>query len=639
LYAARGNVLFIIEVTRALAEEAGGLSQIMAHGLPKHVLTGGIRAIVQRRLSRLPQEARPLLRLAAVAGRQLDLDLLRRFEPQLEPWLYLAADAAVLEASDRTWRFAHDKIRESLLQELDASERRDLHLAVAGAMEALYGGSAAHAAALAEHYYRGGDARRAALYQVEAGMFALDQGATEQASVQLLAALSDGGRALLPLEKAARAYGGLIQAQVALGQFTTGITLYEQFMAHVGLAVPDGYAAIAASVAAIAARRLRGRPRSIPGQQVAVLREVAHAARWAAETFVWVGRPLRSIATAMQGVELAYELDESDLLCHYLAGFSYLSGLLPLHPASETFLGAAARSLSRHRTTRAALDFGRIASVRHLNAARWDLAMAQLEPLIVMAREVGDEQALMFGLSFSFIVGFRLDDEQLFKTRGPELFERSQRNLSSQFARTYPLYEGLRALRAGDLDAAGRWLLESERFVQRSQDVVGKILIGGLLSLYELRRGERRRALVRAEQVLLLGESTRLSGDVVGEGIAALVDMYLSLQELSEPSTPRPYVDLLRRALVLLRRCAAIFPVILPRAFFWHGRVAWNYGAKQLSRRLLAAGQRSAEKLQMPYDIELGRSLTAHYFGGRPPAATDWTAELRAMRALLGDIL
>ncbi len=634
-----GNVLFIIEVTRALAEEAGELGRILARGLPRHVLTGGIRAIVQRRLARLPQEARPLLRLAAVAGRQLDLDLLRRFEPQLEGWLYLAADAAVLEANDRTWRFAHDKIRESLLQELDAAQRRELHLAVAGAMAALYGSSAAHAAALAEHYQRGGEVGQAAMYQVEAGMFALGQGATEQATVLLLAAITEEALAFLPPEKSARAYGGLIQAQVALGQFATAIRLFEQFMAHVQLPMPQGQAAIARSLKAILLRRLRGRAKPISAQRAAVLREVAHAARWAAETYVWVGRPLQSIAAAVHGAELAYELDEPGLLSHYLAGFSYLAGLLPLHPGSASFLRAAERSLKQHPTTRAALDFGRIASVRHLNAARWELALAQLEPLIVLSREVGDEQSLMFGLSFSFIIGFRLDDEVLYRSRGPELFERAQRNQLSQFARTYPLYEGLRALRSGDLESAGRSLLQSERFVLRSQDMIGRILVGGLLALYELRRGERRLALARAEQVLELAESTRLSSDVVGEGIAALVDLYLLLQELAEPGTPRPYVEPLRRSLALLRRCAQIFPVILPRALIWHGRLAWSYGAKQLARWLLAAGKRQAERLQMPYDSQLSQSLAQHYLAPPPATAADWNAELQAIVPLLKDIL
>ena len=102
-------------------------------------------------------------------------------------------------------------------------------------MEGLYVGSAAHAAALAEHYQRAGEIGRAALYQVEAGMFALAQGATEQAAA-LLSALSDEGRAHLPAEGGAGL--ALDQAQAALGQFPTCIAVFEGFMGRIGLPMP-----------------------------------------------------------------------------------------------------------------------------------------------------------------------------------------------------------------------------------------------------------------------------------------------------------------------------------------------------------------------------------------------------------------
>ena len=73
---------------------------------------------VQRRLERVPIDARPLLRLAAVAGRELDLDVLRALdtgETSLERWLDTCSSAAVLDVQEDRWRFAHDKLRENLL--------------------------------------------------------------------------------------------------------------------------------------------------------------------------------------------------------------------------------------------------------------------------------------------------------------------------------------------------------------------------------------------------------------------------------------------------------------------------------------------------------------------------------------------
>ncbi len=72
-----GNVFFLVEVVRALAEDAGRISDVGRETLPETVFAGGVQQVVQRRLSRVPESAQPLLKLAAVAGRQLDLAVLR----------------------------------------------------------------------------------------------------------------------------------------------------------------------------------------------------------------------------------------------------------------------------------------------------------------------------------------------------------------------------------------------------------------------------------------------------------------------------------------------------------------------------------------------------------------------------------
>src|SRR5262249_42657580 len=103
-----GNVFFVVEVIRALAEEVGQLSEVGQLGAHGRMFTGGMQAVIQRRLGRVPEPARPLLRLAAVAGRTLDLPVLRAVFPDLDAWLAPCADAAVLEIYDQSWRFAHD---------------------------------------------------------------------------------------------------------------------------------------------------------------------------------------------------------------------------------------------------------------------------------------------------------------------------------------------------------------------------------------------------------------------------------------------------------------------------------------------------------------------------------------------------
>jgi serine/threonine protein kinase/tetratricopeptide (TPR) repeat protein len=169
-----GNVFFLVEVLRALAEDASGLDRLDGLRLPERVMTGGIEQIIQRRLARVSQDGRGSLQVAAVAGRQLDLPVLRAVAgaESLERWLDDCANAAVLEAHGGEWLFAHDKLREHLLAELAPDPTRELHRSIARAIETLYPGSSAKFPILAHHYQKAGDDEKACAYFVKSGNLA-----------------------------------------------------------------------------------------------------------------------------------------------------------------------------------------------------------------------------------------------------------------------------------------------------------------------------------------------------------------------------------------------------------------------------------------------------------------------------------
>jgi tetratricopeptide (TPR) repeat protein len=215
-----GNAFFLVEVVRALAEEGGGLDQVGDMALPAHVLTGGVQQIVQRRLRRVPAAGQALLRLAAVAGRQLDLAVLAALAPgtQLGPWLLGCVDAAVLEAQGAQWRFAHDKLRDGVLAELAPTERPELHARVARALEAVYPGDAQQAGALAYHWGQAEDAQREAHYAGIAGQQAAERFANAEALAYFSRALE-----LTPAGESVRRYALLLgreQVYQLLGERT-----------------------------------------------------------------------------------------------------------------------------------------------------------------------------------------------------------------------------------------------------------------------------------------------------------------------------------------------------------------------------------------------------------------------------------
>ena len=189
-----GNVFFLVETVRALANAAGNLEGIGRITLPVTITSGGIQLIIQKRLEMVPESARPLLRLAATAGRQLDLSVLQHLQHSLEndtghevrnleSWLDKTANASVIEQRDGVWRFTHDKLRDALLTSIDPAEKAVLSRRVAEAIEEVYRDDPGRipAALLAYHWRAAGDDRRELFYSIAATHDALNVSAYRDA--------------------------------------------------------------------------------------------------------------------------------------------------------------------------------------------------------------------------------------------------------------------------------------------------------------------------------------------------------------------------------------------------------------------------------------------------------------------------
>jgi eukaryotic-like serine/threonine-protein kinase len=195
-----GNAFFVVEVVRALAEEAGDLDDIGKKPLPQQVATGGVEELIHRRLERVPEGSRPLLEAAAVIGRFLDLDLIDRVmlgaapdaasEARLTRQLVGAADAAVFEVQNGRWCFAHDKLREHVLATLPTGRGLELHRKVAEAIEALRPDADKEAALLAHHWRAAGNDVKEAYYAAIAGTRLCDTSAYQDALIYLERALT-----------------------------------------------------------------------------------------------------------------------------------------------------------------------------------------------------------------------------------------------------------------------------------------------------------------------------------------------------------------------------------------------------------------------------------------------------------------
>lgn len=186
-----GNVFFVVEVVRALAEEVGNLEEIGRMTLPARVFAGGVQTVLQRRLRRLDEDSKALLRYAAIMGRELQLDILSQIMPKINihDWLANCINASVLQVDEEVYQFAHDKLRVALLELIDVDARNKLHATIAQKLENQYGDDSTWFNALAYHWGQAGNVAKEERYVTFAGEQSLKIGAYHEAITQFKRAM------------------------------------------------------------------------------------------------------------------------------------------------------------------------------------------------------------------------------------------------------------------------------------------------------------------------------------------------------------------------------------------------------------------------------------------------------------------
>ncbi len=207
-----GNPFFLHEVLRQMAADgqlAGGVST----GSVRLNIPRGVSEFIKRLTQPLPDEAREMLDVASVLGREFSLNALASVMGKPPEALIDGLDRAVaLELITETsgagrYSFRHALIREALYDALPAARRRALHRAVAEVIRAL-SADAPPFAEIAYHYCQSAspaDAEIAADYSRQAARAAERQLAYEEAAQHLrnaidALALKPGGDEALEAE-------------------------------------------------------------------------------------------------------------------------------------------------------------------------------------------------------------------------------------------------------------------------------------------------------------------------------------------------------------------------------------------------------------------------------------------------------
>jgi DNA-binding winged helix-turn-helix (wHTH) protein/tetratricopeptide (TPR) repeat protein len=204
----KGNPFFVEELFRHLAEE-NRLYDARGSFRPELRIAElevprSVRLVVGRRLARLSEPARRMLDTAAVIGRSFTLKVLAAAtaaEGLVERVAEAERAGLIFSGTGSSqFEFSHELIRQTVLSALAGARRQQLHLAVAGELEAIYEDTLEdHYTGLIHHNVRGGDVHRALHYLELAAERPFALGAFEQAltlsrsALDLLENLPEGG--------------------------------------------------------------------------------------------------------------------------------------------------------------------------------------------------------------------------------------------------------------------------------------------------------------------------------------------------------------------------------------------------------------------------------------------------------------
>ncbi|MFT3773867.1 MAG: AAA family ATPase [Minicystis sp.] len=648
-----GNPFFLVEVARALAEEAGALSRVGCEPMPKTLSAGGMHLIVRRRLDQVPRRARPLLEAAAVIGRRIDPALLHRLEPEvdLEVWLDTCANVAVLEVDEKSYRFAHDKLREGLLAALSADASRALHRRIAEAIEAEYPGSPEHTAALTQHWAAAGDTAKEAHYATLAGEQALESSAYREAVAyfERAVALISGGMPAPPagpLAKARRVLAaivplgrepvasasdrfrlGLLEGRLseAYGRLANHFESFrrgERALDHLGRPMPHGPAGLVLGLTVQAGLRAvmsawPDRFHEASPEARAALLEATRIQTRVTEACFYTEDSLPMLWSGLAVLNLGEPAGPSAVLACGYALMAAVAGVIPLHAMADAWSKRALELVDGVGTPYdIAFVLQRVCSYR-LWMAEWRDAEEGFRRELEIARCVGDHRLLADAMMCTIFAATYLGRFRRAEEHFRELNVWVRKTGDAQILCGGRIAEATVKMRLGKTAEAIALCQEVRPLADASAASHDDVRCYGVLGLASWQAGDAQTARDSVERVVPIILATRPVAYWTHDGIAAVAEAALSMWEAATLAPPHERAALQKLAQQSVRGAEAfakVFPIGGPFALLWRGWEQHLSGRPDRARRTWERCRSEAARLGLPYEegralLELGRRL------------------------------
>lgn len=638
-----GNVFAVLEMLRALAEEADGLDRVGSVAEPARLFSGGAERVVQRRIERLSAADRAFLATAAVAGRELDLGLLAGLHPEVDVDACVGhgVEAALLAmVQGRVW-FAHDRLRDGLVAPLADDVKRGIHARLAHAILAT---SPEDAATLAYHFGAAREPVAEQEFAARAGGQFLESGAYHEAIPFLrrsLALEAGEGAALSELARATveRQLG---EALFRSGQLQEGRSVLAAALATLGRPLPSSPARLAIAIAteARAQAALRGlrrpwhrEPAATAGERarfeslIVGYTELSRLAHHQSDDQLLLYVTLSALNLAERGGLVAHQ-------ARLAAVMGAVMGLAPVHRWARSYFATANRLGTQLGDANVRAFVLAHQGYYEAGIARWDEAEDQLTRAIRHFESTGDVRMAEESTS---ILAYAL----FFKgelARSLELYRELERSGRERFdAQTegWGLVNRVKVMvRTGQHEGIDELIARASALVV--DDITRTVLEGAEIELELLRRDYEAAGEAAAKLITRLERSPPRSFMVAtayGAMSVAVLKSWKHARLHGDVRAARRFDDLSSRALRALKKLARLFAIAEPVCLLHAANDAKARGKSGRAAALYRSSARAAADNDLPFQEALALGYLANH------VRDDSTDDARVRASLLFDRL
>jgi len=639
---AEGNPFFSEELIFALRDAgmirvAGREAQLVTGSVDLNSLNfpDTIQDVIRSRIDCLTPQEQLTLKMSSAIGRVFSFHILYDIypieidKPNLQDYLDTLERLGFIRlespGADLAYMFKHIITRDVAYNLMLATQRRDLHRAIAEWYEATYRDDLSQVyALLAYHWNQTDQAMTAVEYLDKAGTQAVRNFANREAVELLSAVLLRADQANLKIDAPRRAGWELLlgEAYVNLAEYVKGRRHLETGLSLFGQAVPRTRLGELIGIITLALQQLLHR--LLPGffvgrlaSQQANLLAASRACERLVEVYYITSEMPLSLYMAFRTLNLAESAGPSPELARGYATFGALVGFIPLHSVATAYLRRALDTVEGVDDL-IALNWVNIAvAFYYTGVGAWANARQLLEEAVAISARLGDQRRWEDGLGVLCALNYFQGKFTASQALANDLIQVARRR-NAVHSLAFGLQGKAYALvyQGHESDALG-YLEELYALMTVDSKISDDALLMemyGLFSMVCRHVGDTERALAMAEQAMQLGEKAAPSNFSSFSGYAGPACVYLSLWEAGEapPEVEKKVV----KANKILGRYARVFPIGQPRAWLYTGCFEWLSGRQAAAHKAWNKSLAFAETLEMRHDqglacLEIGRHLPA----------------------------